>query len=79
MRTLMTLTVLMASMGALKAEETHSLWWRTKAEAACISDVVRLCKSAMPDEDKVTNCMESKRHLVSDRCASFYPGGTNAD
>lgn len=79
MRTMIILTVLAASVGSSRADEEHSFWWRTKAEAACITDVLRLCKSAMPDEDKVTECMKGKKQQVSDRCASYYPGGANAE
>ncbi len=79
MRALIALVALTLSAGALKAEEEHSFWWRTRAEAACITDVVRLCRDAMPDEDKVTACMKDKKQQVSAGCAAFYPGGKNAD
>ena len=79
MRTLIALAALAASTGSLRAEEEHSFWWRARAEAACITDVIRLCKSAMPHEDKVTDCMKDKKKQVSAGCAAFYPGGANAD
>lgn len=79
MRTLIVVATLVASASAVQAAEEHSFWWRTKAEAACIADVIRFCKSAMPDEDKVKDCMKDKKQLVSARCASYYPGGENAE
>jgi hypothetical protein len=78
MRALLATTIVAVSVVGAQAAD-HSFWWRTKAEAACLSDVVRLCHSAMPDEDKVTACMETKKQQVSAGCASYYPGGENAD
>lgn len=78
MRTLIVPTVLAASAGALRAEEEHSFWWRARAQAACMTDVFRLCRSAMPHEDKVTACMKDKKQQVSAECAAFYPGGSEA-
>lgn len=78
-RTLIVLIALAASAGTPGAEEDHSFWWRARAEAACITDVIRLCKSAMPHEDKVTDCMRDKKQQVSAGCAAFYPGGANAE
>ena len=77
--TLIALTIFMASAGASRAEEDHSWWWYQKAKVACIGDVMRLCRSFVPDEDKVRGCMATKRTQVSGGCAEFYPGGKNAD
>lgn len=79
MRRLLVVLALLASVGPVRAEEEHSFWWYTKAKVACIGDVLRLCKSAMPDADKVRDCMKDKKKLVSESCAEFYPGGSNAD
>ena len=79
MRTSIVLVLLILSSAVSAAEQEHSFWWRTRAKAACITDVIRLCRGAMPDEDKVTDCMKSKKDQVSEGCASFYPGGANAD
>jgi hypothetical protein len=78
MRILIAALALTVSSGALRAEE-HSFWWYTKAKVACLPDVMRLCSSAMPDEDKVRDCMKTKQKLVSASCAEFYPGGKNAE
>ena len=79
MRICLVVLALMASGGSLKAEEEHGFWWYTKAKIACIGDVLKLCKSAMPDADKVRDCMKDKKKLVSESCAEFYPGGSNAE
>lgn len=79
MRRLFVVLALLLSVGTLQAEEDHSFWWYTKAKIACIGDVLRLCKSAMPDADKVKDCMKDKKKVVSESCAEFYPGGQNAD
>ncbi len=41
-------------------------------QAACYNDVQRLCGDVMPDVDRVTACMKTKRSEVSARCAKFY-------
>lgn len=46
-----------------------------RQQAACYDDVMRLCGEAVPDVDRVTACMKSKRKLVSAQCAAFYPKG----
>ena len=73
------LLVLIASAATARAEDDHSWWWYQKAKLACLGDVMRLCRSFVPDEDKVRGCMTTKRSQVSAGCAEFYPGGKNAD
>jgi hypothetical protein len=46
-----------------------------RQQAACYNDVMRLCGDAVPDVDRVTACMKSKKKLVSAPCAAFYPPG----
>ena len=41
-------------------------------QAACYPDINRLCKDALPDQDKVTACMKTKKSQVSAKCAKFY-------
>jgi hypothetical protein len=79
MRALIALLALTISAGTLRAEQDHSFWWYTKAKIACLPDVMRLCGSSMPSEDKVRDCMKNKQKLVSADCAEFYPGGKNAE
>ena len=73
------LVLLASSVANARADEDHSWWWYQKAKVACIGDVMRLCRSFVPDEDKVRGCMSTKRAQVSEGCADFYPGGKNAD
>lgn len=41
-------------------------------QAACYNDVQKLCADAVPDVDRVTACMKTKRSQVSAKCAKFY-------
>ena len=45
---------------------------RDQQQAACYDDVMTLCKDAVPDEAKVTTCMESKKSMVSAKCAAMF-------
>ena len=45
---------------------------RDQQQAACYDDAQRLCGDAMPDVDKVIECMKPKKALVSAACAAFY-------
>jgi hypothetical protein len=37
-------------------------------QAACYPDVQRLCKDEIPDEGKITACMERKKAQISHKC-----------
>lgn len=66
-----TVAVLLCCFGSVaSANSTVSL--RDKAQAACYDDVQRLCGAFMPDEDKITACMTSKRDKVSAGCSKYY-------
>jgi hypothetical protein len=43
-----------------------------KLQAACYPDVNRLCKDAMPDEDKVEVCMKQHKAEVGAKCKAAY-------
>ena len=43
-----------------------------RQQAACYSDVQRLCGSAMPDAAKVEACMADKRPQVSKKCSDMW-------
>lgn len=79
MKLIIALLALTFLAGPLRAEEEHSMWWYAKAKVACLPDAARLCASAMPDADRVRECMKDKKKLVSASCAEFYPGGSNAE
>lgn len=71
--------VLIGFIGSVRAEEEHGFWWYQEAKIACMGDVMRLCRSFVPDEDKVRSCMKDKKSQVSESCAEFYPGGAKAN
>jgi hypothetical protein len=79
MRTLLAVLALTLSAGTLKADDEHGFWWYQEAKIACMGDVMRLCRSFVPDEDKVRGCMKDKKAQVSESCAEFYPGGAKAN
>lgn len=43
-----------------------------KQQAACVKDVQKLCPGLIPDVDKVTECMKTKRAEVSPECGAMY-------
>lgn len=49
-----------------------------KLQAACYPDVKRLCRDAMPDEAKITACMEQQKASISPGCMEAYEA-TQAD
>lgn len=43
-----------------------------RQQAACYSDVQRLCGNAIPDAAKVEACMADKRPQVSKKCSDMW-------
>ena len=41
-------------------------------QAACYPDVQRLCKDDIPNEKKITACMERKKAQISRKCLDAY-------
>lgn len=41
-------------------------------QAACYPDVRRLCKDEIPDEKKITACMERNKSMISRKCIEAY-------
>ena len=41
-------------------------------QAACYPDVQRLCKDEIPNEKKITACMERKKAQISHKCTEAY-------
>ena len=50
-----------------------------KLQAACYPDVEKLCKDAMPDQDKVTACMKQHKAQVSAKCQEAYKASGRTD
>ena len=66
-----------SAVQAMAAVSTPSV--DDKQQAACYDDVNRLCKDAMPDEDKVATCMKQHKAEVSDRCKTAYKASGRKD
>ena len=45
---------------------------RDQEQAACYDDAMRLCKDAVPDEDKIAACMKTNMSKVSAGCKKFF-------
>jgi hypothetical protein len=48
---------------------------RQQAEHLCYDDVQRLCNEFIPDEDKITACMDAKRKQLSAPCLKVFEKG----
>lgn len=48
---------------------------RDRQERACQADVYRLCKDAVPDEDKIAACLGANRSKLSVNCGILYDNG----
>ena len=51
---------------------------RQQQEAACSDDAFALCGDAIPDEQRVTACMVTKRKQLSERCRTVFEGSLPA-
>ena len=65
-------TVLLLSATAAGIAKVRTPTADDELQAACYPDVQRLCKDAIPDEGKITVCMEGKRSMISARCLKAY-------
>ena len=66
----LSICALIGPTGAMAKTKPVSL--RDQQQAACYDDVMKLCKDAVPDEDKVTACMQNKKSVVSPKCAAMW-------
>ena len=64
---LIAVTISSSTHAATKAQTIQD-----QQQAACYDDVQRLCGSALPDVDKVTDCMKDKRPQVSAKCSAMW-------
>lgn len=67
-------SILMVAMPGVALASGPTL--QDRQQAACYDDVMRLCSQDVPDVDRVTACMMTKRAQVSAACAAFYPKGS---
>ena len=64
-----TLVLAMAAGGTAHAETE-----RERQTKACRGDAVRLCAFAIPNEAKITRCMERKKDRLSPACRVYFKG-----
>ncbi|MCW4581589.1 hypothetical protein [Gluconacetobacter entanii] len=65
--------LLATAPGAWAREHT-----RQQQARACQGDALRLCATSIPDEKRITACMQRKIDRLSPRCrAMFNPPGTD--
>lgn len=69
-RGLAVLLVCGISTAAMAKIKTPTL--RDQEQAACYDDATRLCKDAIPNEDKITACMNAKKSQISAGCLKFF-------
>ncbi len=60
--------VLLAAPGTASAEFKPSAALRS----ACMSDVFKLCRSSLPNMDKVHTCLQAKKSQASAKCQAQY-------
>ncbi|MGD7070352.1 hypothetical protein [Acetobacter sp. AAB5] len=58
------------------AYPVHADTLRDKQTEACKGDAVRLCALAIPNEKKITACMERKQDKLSPKCRAFFKKGS---
>lgn len=66
-RTILVLGVLSAALVARPA----AAFDQAAAQAACGNDVFALCQQAVPDQGRITACMNAHRRQVSPVCRQF--------
>lgn len=54
----------------------HAETEREKQTAACKGDAVKLCALYIPNEAKITACMEKKKEKLSPKCRAFFDKGS---
>ncbi|RCL07925.1 hypothetical protein [Acetobacter ascendens] len=58
------------------AYPAHADALREKQTEACKGDALRLCALAIPNEKKITKCMERKQDQLSPKCRAFFKKGS---
>lgn len=64
--------ILAGALSTTAMAAVHNVTLRDRQQAACANDAQTLCASVMPDIEKVTACMKTKRAQVSPECAAMY-------
>ncbi|GAL97741.1 hypothetical protein FOH24_01085 [Acetobacter tropicalis] len=50
----------------------HAETTREKQTAACKGDAIKLCGLFIPNEEKITACMQKKKDKLSPKCRAFF-------
>ncbi len=69
-RSILASALLLSLSGAAFADSQ-----RDREEKACQADAMKLCKDAVPDEDKVASCMGQHKAQLSVNCRIVYDRG----
>ncbi len=72
MRRLILVSAALCGLATGASAMTQGPTLQDRQQAACADDAQRLCGDAMPDVDKVTACMKTKKASVSKKCADMY-------
>ena len=64
--------ILSAALVSTASAKNQPVSLQDRQQAACYDDVQKFCKDAVPDVDKVTACMNSKKSSVSAKCAAMW-------
>ena len=70
--------LLVATALAFGMLTTASLAHTPEQEQMCAGDAMRLCSSEIPNVDRITACMVSKRASLSDGCKAVFGKETSA-
>ena len=71
---LVLVTVAMVASTTARAEITTDTV-RQRAQQACYDDVTKLCNDDIPDEAKITACMERNKTKLSPGCLKIFDAG----
>lgn len=53
----------------------HAKTQRQQQTEACKGDALKLCALAIPNEEKITKCMEKKKEKLSPKCRAVFDQG----
>jgi hypothetical protein len=68
-----------AAFAALAAVGTRADDLRERQTQACMGDALRLCGDAVPDEGRVSACMNAKRAELNPGCRVFFTDASATD
>jgi hypothetical protein len=71
--------LLLATALSVAMLPTASKAYTPEQQQACSDDAFRLCGPEIPDVDRVTACMVSKKQQLSPGCRMYFRAGPEAD